>query len=238
MGHSVQQHLSVRPGAYDEEIRRFVPGYDTMLDEAASAVVEHAPGAERVLDLGAGTGSLSERVAARCPRARLVLLDADEAMLAQAAERLSSERSRIELRPGNFADPLPAADAVVASLSLHHVPDLDAKARVYRGVAASLAPGAPLVIADAFVPEAKELADRLFRRWAAHLVAGGDTETEAFARFGEWQKEDRYFSLEQELGALASAGFAVDVRWRSGPVAVLVALRRAQSVEVFAPPAR
>ncbi|HEU4413040.1 MAG TPA: class I SAM-dependent methyltransferase [Polyangiaceae bacterium] len=227
MGHSVERHLAVGPAAYDDEIRRFVPGYDAMLDEAASAVAEHAPGAARVLDLGAGTGALSERVAARCPGARFVLLDADAAMLARAGARLEGLRGRLELRAGRFTDPLPAADAAVASLALHHVPDLDEKARVYRGVAASLAPGAPLVVADAFLPEAPALAAPVWRRWAAHLVAGGDTEAEAFARFGEWQKEDRYFSLAQELAALASAGFAADVRWRGGPVAVIVALRGA-----------
>jgi tRNA (cmo5U34)-methyltransferase len=227
MGHSVQQHLAVRPGAYDGEIRRFVPGYDTMLDEAAEAVAELAPPDARVLDLGAGTGAFTERVAARCPRARFVLLDADASMLARAEERLLGLRDRLEVRAGTFADPLPPADVAVASLSLHHVTELAAKVRVYENVAAALAPEGLLVIADAFLPERPALAAPLWRRWAAHLVAGGDSEAEAFARFAAWQKEDRYFSLPQELDALAAAGFSVELRWRSGPVAVLIALRGA-----------
>ena len=61
-----------------------------------------------------------------------------------------------------------------------------------------------------------------------HLVASGDSEREAYARFDEWAKEDRYFPVADELARLAAAGFApdrIDVRWRSGPIAVVVAVR-------------
>jgi tRNA (cmo5U34)-methyltransferase len=225
MAHSVQRHLAVAPDVYDVEIRRFVPGYDTLLDEAADALAEHLPdGRGTVLDLGAGTGALSARVAARLPAVRLCLLDADAALLAQAATRLAAVRERVSLRTGSFTDALPRCDAAVASLALHHVHERDAKREVYRGVRLALPPGGVLVSADAFVPAAPALAEPLMQRWAAHLVAHGDGEAQAYARFAEWALEDRYLGLDEELDLLRAAGFAaVDVRWRQGPVAVLVA---------------
>jgi tRNA (cmo5U34)-methyltransferase len=140
MTHSVESHLSVRPDEYDAAIRRFVPGYEAMIEALVEALARLLAGrpAPTVLDLGAGTGALSARVLERLPAARLILLDADAAMLARAERRLEAHRARIELRHGSFLDPLPACDAAVASLSLHHVHDLAAKQAVYAGVLAKL----------------------------------------------------------------------------------------------------
>ncbi len=77
MSHSVERHLGVASGDYDAEIRRFVPGYEAMLDEVVGALAEHLPaGSPLMLDLGAGTGALSARIATRFPATRLILLAA------------------------------------------------------------------------------------------------------------------------------------------------------------------
>ncbi len=225
MAHSVEQHLSVTPAAYDVEIRRFIPGYDAMLDEVAAAVLEMG-GAPHVVDLGAGTGSLTDRIAQVVPDARFTLIDIDPAMLAHAATRLTAVRDRVALREQSFADPIPACDAVVAGFSLHHVHDPDEKAALFARIHAALAPGGRLVIADAMIAERGPFAEPARKRWAAHLVAAGDTEAEAYARFAAWAEEDRYLPIPDELARLAAAGFAeCDVRWRLGPTAVLVAVR-------------
>jgi hypothetical protein len=74
------------------------------------------------------------------------------------------------------------------------------------------------------IPAASALADPLRCRWASHLVEHGDSEARAHERFAEWAREDRYFGIDEELDMLREAGFCeVDVRWRQGPSAVLVA---------------
>lgn len=227
MAHSVERHLEVTPVAYDAEIRRFVPAYETMLDELVGALKEHLPARDaRVIDLGAGTASVSARVAASFPSARLVVLDADAAMLEQARARLAPFMERVELRHRSFADPLPRVHAAVASLALHHVHDRAAKTEVYRNVRAALEPGGVLVNADATVPASEALARPMMKRWAAHLVANGDTEEQAFARFAQWAGEDRYFGVDEEMAMLHAAGFVeIDVRFRHGPCSVMIARR-------------
>jgi tRNA (cmo5U34)-methyltransferase len=224
MSHSVEKHLAVEPNEYDVEIRRYVPGYDAMQDEVVGALREHLPaGPTCVLDLGAGTGALSERILAALPEVRMMLLDADAEMLAQAELRLSALRARAELMHGSFGEPLPRADAAVASLSLHHVHERADKCAVYRNILGALPSGGVLVSADAMIPEASEMATPLRRRWAAHLVAGGDTEARAMQRFAEWAIEDRYYAIDEEIEMMREAGFTdVDVRWRVGPIAVVV----------------
>lgn len=225
MPHSVESHLALAPAAYDAAIRRFIPSYEEMLDCAVELLSRLVPPTARVLDLGAGTGALSQRVAARLPQSRLTLLDADAEMLEQARSRLATETARVDFRCGSFFDRLPAFDAAVASFALHHVRTLDEKRGLYRNVRAALPADGVLINADVTVPAAPELARLLRAEWAAHLIAHGDTEAEAYARFAAWAKEDTYFSAEEELLALRDAGFrGADVAWRRGPGTVLVAL--------------
>jgi len=227
MSHSVERHLEVAPDVYDVQIRRFVPGYEEMLEEVAGALLEHLPGgAGRIVDLGAGTGALSQTIAARLPAAQLTLVDVDAAMLAEAEARLAAHRARIELRRASFTDALPECDAAVASLSLHHIHAPNDKSDMYRNVLRALRPGGVFVNADATVPTAPALAEPIRRRWAAHLVEHGDTQAQAFERFAQWATEDRYFGIDEELEMLRQAGFVeIDVRWRVGPSTVIVARR-------------
>jgi tRNA (cmo5U34)-methyltransferase len=235
MAHVVSQHLEVSPRAYDAEIRRFVPQYEMMLDEAARVLgalrSNHASRSAttdapiEVLDLGAGTGALSAHLAEKFPRARFTLLDADEAMLTHAKERMRPFGDRARFVRGSFFDPLPRCDVAVASLSLHHVHAIDRKRALYANIRTSIAPGGFLVTADAMVSDVPTLSKQTYARWAAHLVASGDTEAQAYARFDEWSKEDRYFSVAQEIESLRAAGFeGIEVAWRGSPCAVVVAL--------------
>ncbi len=225
MSHSVQRHLEVAPAVYDVEIRRFVPAYEQMLGEVVDALREHLPKDDaRIVDLGAGTGGLSGWIAERMPAVRLLLLDADAQMLVRAEERMRPFADRVELRHGFFSDALPSVDAAVASLSLHHVHDREGKVAVYANVHRALPAGGVLVIADATIPADPSLRDPLRKRWASHLIANGDTDEQARARFTQWDLEDRFFGVDEELVMLREGGFAsVDVRFRSGPMTVLVA---------------
>ena len=46
--------------------------------------------------------------------------------------------------------------------------------------------------------------------------------------FAAWADEDRYFSLDDELAMLRSAGFAAEVVWRDGVFAVVVGRKGAR----------
>ena len=56
MSHSVRRHMRIEIDAYDETIRRYIPGYEAML--AAAAHELSSVGSGLVLDLGGGTGAL------------------------------------------------------------------------------------------------------------------------------------------------------------------------------------
>jgi len=226
MAHSVKRHLDVSADVYDVEIRRFIPDYDDMLATGVQLLGALAPAAADVLDLGGGTGALSAAVLAALPDARVTVLDVDRAMLRETRRRLARFGDRVEFREASFLDPLPAADAVMASLALHHVHDLGVKTDLYRAIHAALAPGGVFLNLDAAMTEGPRLNALVFQRWAARMAEHGITEAEARGHFAAWADEDRYFPLDEELAALRRAGFAeVECFWRSGASAICCALR-------------
>src|SRR5262249_62290077 len=127
----------------------------------------------RVLALGGGTGALSAPVLRGLPKARVTVLDVDRAMLDEAGRRLIPFGDRVQFREGSFLDPLPAADAVVASLALHHVRDIGIKTGLYRAIHAALSPGGVFMNLDAAITEGPRLNALMFDRWAVHMNEQG-----------------------------------------------------------------
>jgi tRNA (cmo5U34)-methyltransferase len=224
--HSVKRHLRVDAEGYDVEIRRLIPHYDEMIATGVEALVALTPADGHVLDLGGGTGALSSAVLDGLPGARVTLLDIDPEMLAEASRRLGRFGDRVAFREASFLDPLPAADAVVASLALHHVHDLETKTVLYTAIHGALSPGGVLLNLDAVVTEGARLNALVFDQMAERMGDHGISDAEARGHFAAWAEEDRYFPLDAELGALREAGFAeVECFWRRGLCAVSCALR-------------
>src|SRR4029077_19762049 len=112
---SVAAHLGIVIDEYDRRIRTFIPRYEEMLDAVAQTL-----GRPRVIiDLGIGTGALSERCLARAPKAQVVAIDVDPEMLALAARRLPPQTTLV--RANFLRAPLPRADTAIAAFALHHV---------------------------------------------------------------------------------------------------------------------
>lgn len=237
--HSVKRHLDVDAEGYDAQIHRFIPHYDDMLATGVELLAALTEPTARVLDLGGGTGALSAAVLEGLPQARVTVLDVDGEMLAEARRRLAPFGDRVRFSEASFLDELPPTDAVVASLALHHVHDLERKTALYRAVRASLVPGGAFLNLDAAITEDERLRALLFDRWAAHLDAHGISAAEARGHFAAWAEEDRYFPLDAELAALRRAGFdQVECFWRRGSCSICCALRAAEPYAAPAVPNR
>jgi tRNA (cmo5U34)-methyltransferase len=228
--HSVERHLSVDAGGYDVEIRRFIPHYDDMIAIGVELLAALTPADAHVLDLGAGTGALSSAVLEALPGVRVTVLDVDPDMLGEARRRLERFAGRVSFHEGSFLDPLPAADAVVSSLALHHVHDLRAKSMLYRAIHDMLPAGGALLNLDAAVTEGPRLSRLVFDSVATWMGDHGISDAEARDHFAAWAGEDRYFPLETELGALREAGFdEVECFWRRELSSIICAVRGAET---------
>jgi len=217
---SVAAHLGIELAEYDHRIRTFIPAYEEMLDAVAEAVDAKA---RTIVELGIGTGALAARCLKRAPRAAVIGIDADPGILALAGRRLGSVAT---LRTANFVRaPLPHADVVVASIALHHIRTRSAKERLYRRIRAALNPGGVFISADCHPARARDRARAQRDAWMVHLRDSYSIR-QAEALLRAWGREDVYVPLDAEIALLQRAGFSVDVSWRRGAFAVIVAITR------------
>ena len=224
MSHSVRSHLRLEIDAYDETIRRFIPGYEEGLDRIAREIAAIRPAL--VLDLGAGTGALAEVLLEQGGVEAVEAIDVDPEMLDRARTRLKRFGSRARFRECSFDAPLPPCDAVAASLALHHVPLLESKCALYEHVFRVLRPGGVFANVDVTLSVDPVAREQTYRIWTAHLVSRGIDERRAHEHFDEWSSEDTYFSVDEELDAMRQAGFRAECVWRDPPNTLLVGRKK------------
>jgi tRNA threonylcarbamoyl adenosine modification protein (Sua5/YciO/YrdC/YwlC family) len=196
LGAALQGQYHFNPATYVDMISADVPAYDRLQEELTAA---SGAGAERVLELGTGTGETSKRLLERHPDAFLVGVDSSPAMLGVARNLLPSER--VDLRVAAIEDPLPQGpfDLVASVLAVHHLSAAE-KARLFARVREALAPGGRFVLADVVVPE-----------------------DPAQAKIPLTPGFDRPSSVADQLQWLAEVGLEARVSWAQDDLAVVVA---------------
>lgn len=139
--------------SWDRQQEWYLPNreerFGAMLD-VVEAVAGRAP---RVLDLACGPGSITARILARMPAARVVGVDVDPALLAIAGGVFADE-PRVELVRADLADPawvgaLPERqlDAVVTATATHWLAPEQLE-RLYADLAGVVRPGGVVCNAD------------------------------------------------------------------------------------------
>ncbi|MBV9774169.1 MAG: class I SAM-dependent methyltransferase [Gemmatimonadetes bacterium] len=225
---SASDYFGSIAGSYDSLIRRAVPRYGEML---ARLVDFLPPAAERILELGCGTGNLSLALAARYPGASLTYVDASSEMLMVTGARLREQdpefAARGRPRPCRFEEISPSDgpfDLVVSSISMHHVAD---KAALYRTVHALVPPGGTFRWADQLRGGSPQIHERIWTRWLEFCREPGNcSEEEIHSLLEHAETHDHYTPLAEHLRMLEAAGFApVDCVWRDGMWGVVTADR-------------
>jgi trans-aconitate 2-methyltransferase len=167
-------------------------------------------GDETLVDVGCGTGRLTERLLERLPRGRVVALDHSIRMLQVATTNLRPRfAGRVWfVRADGAALPLRgAADVIFSAATFHWILDHD---RLFRSLHAALAPGGRLVAQCGGGPNLA----RLIARMSA-LAA-----EPAYARFFEgWRDPWLFEDAETAARRLRAAGFdGVETSTHPAPV--------------------
>lgn len=212
---ALMRWLEGSPGRYDAGMRRLTFG---RIDALHAAVAEAAVSAEgaRVLEIGCGTGSVTQRLLAR--GAHVTALDQAPEMLEQAKRRLGGAAAPVTWleQTASEIDAMPkgAFDAVVLCLALSDM-SVSERAFVLREARDRLAPGGRLVAADEVRPRSRwmRLAERVWRVPQAALgwLLVGSVSA----------------PIEDLAGELRTAGLRVMTtqHWLAGTLALVVAER-------------
>jgi trans-aconitate 2-methyltransferase len=160
-------------------------------------------GDETVLDLGCGTGRVTEQLLERLgPQGRAIGIDGSAQMVEEAARRLGGDpRASFAQQDLLELDVSPPADAAVSSATFHWIKDHDA---LFARVRGALKPGAP------FVAQCGGRGNVANVVRAVTEVAAREPYAPSFAGWpGPWN----YAGPEETVERLERAGFAVERCW-------------------------
>ncbi len=206
---------------YDRDRMKLIPGHEAFYAAALELIPTDAL---HIVELGAGSGLFSAMLRAAFPEAHLTLIDFSENMLALAHNRLgrNSEASHITFLLADYTtEPLPPnSDAIVSSLSIHHLED-ERKHALLRPIFTALRPGGLFINADHIAGPTPELEEIYQLRWLANIRSLGATEQQIADSLFR-QQEDRRTPIATQLAWLREEGFTnVDCWYKHSGFAVM-----------------
>jgi tRNA (cmo5U34)-methyltransferase len=205
---------------YDDQRRWIIPDFSGFYAAAVSAAASPMEDPS-ILDIGAGTGLLSQRLLEAYPGAAITLLDISEKMLGVARERFRGrENVRFIVADYREADLGGPFHAVCSALSIHHL-ERDEKRDLYRRIFRALGEGGVFVNADEVAGETDETHRRNLESWDDFLLGGPLPGEEAEAIIRRRETFDRMERLSVQLVWLREAGFTgIEVVYLNGCFAV------------------
>jgi tRNA (cmo5U34)-methyltransferase len=215
-----RQHFDLMADQYDELFITHMHAYD-LTHEMILTTLPFSPQATmRVLELGVGTGNLTQKLLDRFPHSTAVGYDLSGEMLARARAKLADAGARIQLHQGDISqvafDGGPF-DAVISAIAVHHVPPPD-KPGLFQRLYDVLRPGGVLVLGDAFQAATPALSERYRAISKASLEREGIVETPVYTAYRSRNSQPSGGSsahLQAYLQWMEQAGFHnVDCVWK------------------------
>jgi tRNA (cmo5U34)-methyltransferase len=219
---AIRKHFEEEAREFDRIIVALIPAYSQMVDALVQAIPFENSSPVRVADLGCGTGTVAVRVLGSFPNAQVTCLDLAENMITMARAKLRRHpQVQYAVCDFNRFDLDRNYDAVVSSLSLHHLVTNDDKREFYRRIYESLRPGGVFYNADVVLGSSDFLQALYMRQWLAFMrrnVSDEEIETKWIPKY---EAEDHPAKLTDQLAWLGQIGFAgVDVIWKQYNFAV------------------
>jgi|CXWL01.1.fsa_nt_gi tRNA (cmo5U34)-methyltransferase len=215
-----------RAREYDRFIELAAMNYRGALEAVVEAASWAAP--RRILELGAGTGTLTRMLLEHFPEAQVTAVDGSAEMLEKAAEKLRPFGDRVKLERAVFErildeGPGGSYDLIVSSFALHHMSHEDMP-RFFCRLHASLSPAGRLVVADYVLTSYPGLQRRYEGVWVdwrrRNMKAAFGIEQSREGAFAEHEatkraEGDNPAPLEHILGWLRGAGFQeAECHWK------------------------
>jgi tRNA (cmo5U34)-methyltransferase len=187
--------------------------------EMRRAILHYLPAEwkpSRILELGCGSGNLSELLCRRFSDASIRLVDFSWQLLEQSRNRLS-EFSGIEYQEEDFRNlefAPGSIDLSVSSISLHYLTH-DAKADLFGRMFVWLDNGGALSYSDQFAGVTDDLYARQMADWKERSIQLGASSEEWDAWMEHQEAHDHHATLISQIEWLRKAGFtSIDCTWR------------------------
>lgn len=212
---SVEQFYNTVSKDYNKFIHRAVPRYPEML----WAIFQYIPKdlkPKRILELGCGTGNLSELIVKTYPNAEKVLVDISEKVISQCKSRLENN-DRIEYCQADINEldfPADSFDLIVSSITIHHLKHHE-KELLFRKALNWLTNEGVFTYSDQFAGVTKEIYVNHMNLWHQFVLNSGCNEDEWEMWMKHQDEHDYHATAVAQLSWLKKANFnSVDITWR------------------------
>ncbi len=193
---------------YTELISKCVPRYGEMLGNMFLYFPDDfKPG--RILDLGCGTGNLTQKILEHFPEAEIDALDLSEDILAESRKRfakfpniryIQADFKNMHLPPGSY-------DLVMSGIAIHHIED-PYKIKLYKEVYQALSKNGLFVFAD----QTRGITDEIYHKniscWKEEAFKLGSTEENWKMWMDHQDAHDHHSPVGWHLDQLKEAGFS------------------------------
>jgi tRNA (cmo5U34)-methyltransferase len=175
---SVESFYDQLSNRYTELISRCVPRYDEIFYNLFHYIPDDLQ-PRQVLDLGCGTGNLTEAALKHYLEANIHALDLSAEILNECRQRFAGftnityhqqDFSHLEFEDSSF-------DLIISSIAIHHIPD-EEKTKLYQKIHALLKPGGVFVFADQTKGIDAEIYQKHISRWKEEAFKLGSTEAD------------------------------------------------------------
>ncbi|HOW28230.1 MAG TPA: methyltransferase domain-containing protein [Elusimicrobiota bacterium] len=222
----IRDHFEAEARNFDAYFLKIAPTYLEAIRAIASALPFKEDRTLKILDLGCGTGNITQALKTRYPRSHITCIDLAKNMLALAKTKLKKYKNisywNGDIRDFDYSQRF---DAVVGSLVLHHVEETEKKS-YYKKLFGCLNKNGVFYNADVFLGATRHIQDVYMRNWIDFLKKSL-TPGQIRKTLQNHRREDRPCRLMTELDFLREAGFRdVDVLWKNYYFAVYGGVRR------------
>jgi tRNA (cmo5U34)-methyltransferase len=211
----VFEHFDSEAKVFDSGILKSVPHYQQMIGVIIAMLPFSRQSKVDLIDIGTGTGNIAYNLKTAFPHSRLACLDLSPNMLAVAKKKLARFTGVEYIEADAMAYKFDRKyDAIVSSLTLHHLESDADKHAFHKKAFKALKSGGFFINADIIVAPDKKMQGVNLAKWKAHILK---SSSPAFVadRYKKYRAEDRPAVLLNELDSLRKCGFhAVEVFWK------------------------
>ncbi len=207
---------SDKANAYDENIMKVIPGYQTSHELARCLLEDTLSGSSNILVAGCGTGKEILDYAINNLQWQFLGFDPSEKMLSTAKERVQANKcaERVHLVKGVIDDVHETDfDAATSILVLPFLPSDDEIQGFFNKISTKLKPSAPLVLV--YLEGDKKTDEYLVLNsaWKTQQLSTRNDDQSVIEEFKQRDKDMRYISQEQIELFLNKAGFSKPLKF-------------------------